>query len=93
MKYSIVQLREFERAAFIAGDSEKAAIIGDLIAVFEALEILTEAGDDFIRDIKRATQYSAAAGVIPPDLLAFSAEDYAYIEFLAAIEKAREITE
>ena len=66
MKYSIVQLREFERAAFIAGDSEKAAIIGDLIAVFEALEILTEAGDDFIRDIKRATQYSAARFVTQP---------------------------
>jgi hypothetical protein len=81
MKYSIVQLREFERAAFAAGDSEKAEIIGDLIQTFEALEILTEAGDDFIRYMR-----AECDGVAVIDIEAIQ-----FNEFVAAVAEADEL--
>jgi len=81
MNYSIIQLREKERAAFIAGDSEKAAIIGDLIQTFEALEILTEAGDDFIRYLR-----AECDGVEPIDIEAIQ-----FIEFAAAVSEADDL--
>ena len=77
MKYSIVQLREFERAAFAAGDSEKAAIIGDLIQTFEALEILIEAADDFKRHIEEEAD-GFAQGV-------------EFLEFAAAVAEADDL--
>ena len=80
MKYSIVQLREFERGAFIAGDSEKAAIIGDLIQTFEALEILTEAGDDFKRYIEEADGFAQDIS-----------EGAEFLEFAAAVAEADDL--
>lgn len=86
-----MQLTELERKAYSEGDTEKAQIIAQLILVKQALEDLTESGDNLATIIEREAKNS-------PDFLEsgyaiINLESDYFTDFVNAVSDAQQAIE
>lgn len=91
MTYSIIELNEKERKAYSEGDTEKAEIIAQLIQVKQALEDLTESGDNLATILERESKNSP--DFIESGYAIINLESDYFTDFVNAVSDAQQAIE